>query len=451
MNSQPGIHFSHSSALVILPCLLMLIVAGCHAANSQTPESADSGSGLDRVQVGHPEIRSLKLETTQPGRIMAYEEAPLYSKISGYVGKLHVDIGDTVEQGAVLAELAVPEMEDEVRQKESRVALAQSGIQQADSAREAADSVVQTAQAQIARYQADITKAQGELERWKAEYERYTELAEQGNVTERLVNETRNQFRSSQAALQSAAAAVKAAEAMLEEARAQRRKAEADYQAAHSQRKAAEADLAKANTMLAYAKLKAPFSGTITQRGVDTGHYVQPASSDQARPLFTLVNSSRVRCFVDIPEMEATFIDAGAQGDPAVVTLQSIPGHKFEAPVTRTSWAITPVNRSLRTEIDLDNPDGILRPGMYATVTILLDKREEVLVIPVSALVRKPEEAFVCVVQNGKIEHRPIELGLRSGPDIEILSGLSTSDTIVLKGANNLLPGQAVETITPKK
>ncbi len=449
--SLPGIPPTRGVALVLTHCLMGLLLAGCHPANGRTPQGAGNGPALDRVQVGHPEIRSLKLETTQPGRILAYEEAPLYSKISGYVGKLHVDIGDTVEQGEVLVELAVPEMEDEVRQKESRVALARAGIQQADSARQAADSVVQTAAAQIARYQADITKAEGEHERWKAEFERYQELAEQGNVTERLVNETRNQYRSSQAALLSAAAAVKAAEAMLEEARAQRRKAEADYEASHSQLKVAEADLAKAKTMLAYAQLKAPFPGTITQRAVDAGHYVQPASSDQARPLFTLVNSSRVRCFVDVPEMEATYIDAGEQGDPAVITVQALPGRKFEARVTRTSWAITPVNRSLRTEIDLDNPDGILRPGLYATVTILLDKRDDVLVIPVTALVRKPEQTFVCVVKDSKIEQRPVELGLRSGPDVEILSGLTTSDSIVLKGANNLLPGQTVETIVPKK
>lgn len=428
-----------------------LLLSGCHYVSQPTAGESQSGSALDRVQVGHPEIRSLKLETTQPGRIQAYEEAPLYSKLPGYVARVHVDIGDRVAQGDILAELAVPELEDEARQKESRVTLAEAGIQQADSARDAADSVVRTAAAQIARHQAEITRAEGELERWSAEYERHKALAEQGNVTGRLVDETRNQLRASQAALQATQASVKAAQAMQEEAQAKRHQAEADFIAAQAQLKVAQADLTKAKTMLAYTVIKAPFPGTISQRGVDTGHYVQPASSDQALPLFTLVNSSRVRCYVDVPEMEATFIDAGEQGDSAIITVQSLSGRKFDAQVTRTSWAITPANRSLRTEIDLDNPEGILRPGMYATVTILLDQRDEVLVIPVSALVREMEQTFVCLVQDGKIERRPIELGLRSGPDVEVLSGLTTSDKIVLKGANTLLPGQQVETIPSAK
>ena len=420
---------------------------GCHHASAPQAEANGSAAALDRVQVGHPEIGSLVLETTQPGRIQAYEEAPLYSKLSGYVARVLVDIGDTVAQGAVLAELAVPELNDEVRQKESLVSLAEAGIQQADAARRAAESAVRTAAAQISRHQAEITRAEGELERWMAEFERHKALAEQGNITGRLVDETRNQLKASQASLQASQAVVKAAEAMQEEAQAQQNQAEADYIAAQAQLKVAQADLDKARTMLAYAVVKAPFAGTITQRGIDTGHYVQPASSDQARPLFILVNSSAVRCFVDVPEMEAPFIEAGAEGDAALISVPALGGRKFEAQVTRTSWAITAVNRSLRTEIDLQNPDGVLRPGMYATVTIQLDQRQDVLIVPVSSLVREVEQTFVCLVVEGKIERRPVKLGLRSGSQVEVVSGLTPSDLIVLKGANNLLPGQPVETL----
>jgi membrane fusion protein (multidrug efflux system) len=115
--------------------------------------------------------------------------------------------------------------------------------------------------------------------------------------------------------------------------------------------------------------------------------------------------------------------------------------------VTRTSWDLNPANRSLRTEIDLPNPDLRLRPGMFVTVSILLAERAEVLTLPVTAIVRDGPDNFCCQVISGRIQRTPLILGLRSGKEVEVLSGLLGDETVVLVRADTLKDNQLVEVL----
>ena len=196
--------------------------------------------------------------------------------------------------------------------------------------------------------------------------------------------------------------------------------------------------------MLGYTEIKAPFDGTVTVRNVDTGHFVQPASDKNAQPLLVVARTDVVRVFVDVPEMEAPYLNAD---DPAKLRLQAVPGKELTANVVRTSWSLAESNHSLRAEIDVPNPDGELRPGMYATAVIKLDEAADALVIPMTALLRDTEGAACMVVENGKALRRPIELGLRSGAEIQVLSGLSENDLVVQKQPDTLKTGQEVELV----
>jgi len=155
-----------------------------------------------------------------------------------------------------------------------------------------------------------------------------------------------------------------------------------------------------------------------------------------------------VRIFVDVPELEAEWVGVG---DPAVVRVQALGGRTFDAKVTRIAWSLDASNRSLRTEIDVENPEGVLRPGMFATVTMTLEKRADVLVLPAAAIVREGADAFCYFVKEGKLERLKIELGLRSGAEVEIRSGLAPDQSVVLAQAAALKPGQAVEVAAPEK
>jgi HlyD family secretion protein len=226
-------------------------------------------------------------------------------------------------------------------------------------------------------------------------------------------------------------------------------KSQADLVAAAAREKVAAANLAHTKTMLAYAEIKAPFTGVVTQRNVDTGHYVHPITGGVTEPLLVIAQTEQVRVFVDVPEMEAPMVDAGDKPDSAVIHVQSLGEKGIDGKVTRTSWSLDKSNRSLRAEIDLPNKDGKLRPGMYAKVDILLDQRDNVLTLPLTAIVREGGETYCCSVQAGKIDRKKIALGLRSGPDVEVRSGVDADQLIVLARADSLMQGQSVEVIAP--
>jgi RND family efflux transporter MFP subunit len=184
----------------------------------------------------------------------------------------------------------------------------------------------------------------------------------------------------------------------------------------------------------------------VTMRSVDTGHYVQPAAGGM-KPLMTIAQHNQVRIFVDVPEMEAPLVDSGENGDAATITVPSLSARQFTAKVKRTSWSLDPANRSLRVEIDIPNDEGVLRPGMYATIAILLDKQEDVFALPIAAIVRDGRDTFCCTVEGGKIARHKIELGLRSGNEVAVKSGITGSETVVFARADSLAPGQPVEVL----
>jgi HlyD family secretion protein len=407
----------------------------------------------ERVTAGKPVRKTLTISTTQPGWIHAVEEAPLQARVTGYVKAVNVDIGDEVQASQVLMTIDAPELLDEVSQNEALVAQAVAGETQAQAAVAAANAAVRTAQAQMAGIEAGMTRADGELQRWKAEYDRINDLASRGTVTQKLVDETLNQLRATEAAKAEASAKIDSYAAAVEEAQANVQKAEADVVAAKAQIDVAKANLARAKTIAGYTEIKAPFKGIITQRSVDTGYSVSPNETNRS-PLLVIARHDVVRVFTEVPELEAEWVTAtnsklDAVADTATVTIQGLNHRAFDASVTRTGWALDPKNRTLRTELDLDNREGTLRPGMYATVQIKLEERVNVLSLPVAAIVREGVNARCCAIVDGKIAYRPLKLGIRGGDDFEILSGIREDETIVLARAASLLEGQPVEILPP--
>jgi HlyD family secretion protein len=420
--------------------------SGCgHAADTKAVASQQGESPVStaRVTVGKPQRKTLIVSTTQPARIEAFENTPVFSKLAGYVNKVHVDIGDKVSRDQTLVTLHEPELLDVVQQKTALVAQAEAQLKQAATTIDAAKAAVDTADAKVAEANAGATRANSEGERWKSEYGRVKELAANGSVTAKLADETLNQLRASDASREAAEAAIKTAKAAAREARVNVDKAEADHAAADARVSVTKADLAHSKTMVDYATMRSPFDGVVTKRSVDTGHFVQPATGSGG-PLLVVARTDQVRVFVDIPELEAASVN---NGDPATIRIQAMPGKTISAPVTRTSWSLDSANRSLRAEIDVPNTEALLRPGMYANVTIEQDHRSNALVIPITALFNKNNESYVCCVVSGKAAIKPVRLGIRSGQEIEVVNGLDEDSVIVLAQADRLVHDQQVETV----
>jgi len=430
-----------------LCCLALLAAltvgsAGCGRGAPQPEKTAAAAAAtIPQVAAAKPIRKTLGLTTTQPGRIEAFETTPLHAKVAGYVEAVLTDIGDPVSKDQVLVRLSIPELRDDLLQKEALVASAQAQVQQAESAQAAAEAAAETAVAKITETEAGVARVEAERDRWNSEYEWIKELAAKGSVTQKLEEETQSQLKGAEAAIREIEAKLKSVKSAALEAQANVKKSEADRGAAEAKLGVAKADLARACTMLSYTEIKAPFDGTVTVRNVDTRHFVQPASEKNSQPLMVVARTDVVRVFVDVPEMEAPYLDAD---DPAKLRLQAVPGKELAANVVRTSWSLTESNHSLRAEIDVPNPNGELRPGMYAAATIKLDEVADALVIPMTALLRDSEGAACMVVEDGKVVRKPIELGLRSGPEIQVLSGLAESDLVVQKQPEALKAGQEV-------
>lgn len=432
----------------VLVACLSLVILGCGGPRAadvpKSPAQSAAVSSIERVTAATPQRKDLTLTSTQPASIEAFESTPLSPKVAGYVREVLVDIGDRVTAGQVLLRLDAPEMLDERRQKEAELKRAEAEVGQAQTGIVAAESSVASSRAGVTQAEAALARARSVLEQYRSEAARIEELAKSRSVTPQVADESRARLQASEAGEQEAVAGIEAARAKVQESESAVAQAQADRVAAEARREVAAANVAYVETMIGYLELKAPFDGVVTQRNTDTGHFVR-ASNEGSLPVLAVARTDKLRVFVAIPESEAAFVTSGEQADPAIVSVQALSGRQFPASVTRTAWALDPSNRSLRVEIDLDNTDGQLRPGMYATASMTLDRRELALTVPATALVRDGTQVLVCAIRDGKVVRTAVQTGLRVGDDVEVISGLSDDALIVQLRADTLKDGQPVE------
>ena len=206
----------------------------------------------------------------------------------------------------------------------------------------------------------------------------------------------------------------------------------------------ARANMERTKTLLDFAKITAPFAGVITMRFVDNGAFVPSATSGSAAQnaaLFTLMDYTTVRAQIAVPETETLFIRNAL---PVKIAFEAIPGKSFDATVTRFSGALDEATRTMLVEADIPNADGMLRPGMYASVKIAVEKHSAVLVVPVEALAMEKTNAFVFKNAGGKAKKTAVKLGFNDGVNAEVLEGVAEGEPVIVVGKATFTDGQAV-------
>ena len=183
----------------------------------------------------------------------------------------------------------------------------------------------------------------------------------------------------------------------------------------------AEANVAQVEAMRSYLTLLSPFDGVVTLRRVDPGHLVQPASASGG-PLLVVARTDKMR--ITAPCRNSTR-HSSMWGTKQSIEVQSLRGAEFAGKVSRTSLALDEGSRTLDAIVDLENSDGRLRPGMYATARLTLQERKDVLTLPSAAVIRQGKEAFCFRHLDGKAVKTPVQLGIRVGDDFEVTSGLA--------------------------
>jgi HlyD family secretion protein len=441
------------------------ILCGCHGARE---DEAPRVHLKPAVSVVRPEVRNIVRIVEQPGIVQPYEKTAIYTKITGYVKKWYVDIGDRVKKDDRLLDLYVPELVAEHKQKQSQVELDRANVVQMEKYIQVTLSNLDAAKAYVEEAKFNVKRFEADVARWESEYKRDLEMIKGDVLNKQVLDETEKQLKSSMAGVGQAKSAVLTKIAQKESAAAAVDKARADLEAAKAKVEVSISDENRIAAMLSYTTVTAPYPAIVTARNINTGDFVLPTSGDPTRgmeapgqsashatPLFMLDRSDILMFVVGVPEIDAPYVHAGAK---ASLRIQALSGKQIDTAVTRTSWSLNNTSRTLRAEIDLFQPDPNLRPGMYAYGSIVIE-RPKVQALPLSTIIEIGNQPCCYCVIDGKAVRTPVQTGVTDGTWIEVSkkrlpssSAASTpwvdfvGDEVVIAGGtlSELFDGQAV-------
>jgi RND family efflux transporter MFP subunit len=363
----------------------------------------DDLSTVPTVAVAVATRGSIRNSITLSGAFRSYQDVDVHAKVAGYIRHIYVDVGDKVKEKQTLAILEVPELN-------AQVAGANADIRRSEDA--------------IRRAEQDVKRAEST---YTANHAAYTRLKQASEARPGLI--AQQELDDSLARDQEAEAQVGSARAALAEAQ--------------SQLSMAKATMDRYASLEAYSRITAPFSGVVTKRYADTGALIQAgtASNTQSMPVVRLAEWSRLRLVVPVPESAVPTLHLGQAIDVVVPAL----GRTFKGQVARFADSLNVDTRTMHTEIDVDNKDGTLVEGMYAETTLQLVQRANALTIPIQAVQRNGQTASVLLVRpDGVLEQRTVTLGTEAADSVEVVSGISEGDHVVIGHASDLQPGERV-------
>lgn len=420
------------SVLIGLVVLVILLGVGVVPRLRQNAErvaaSTAPDAGVIPVSVVAPRRADGPIDLVLPSNIQAIEETAIYARTSGYVRERHVDIGDRVAAGKVLAQIDTPELDQELSQ--ARAALAQTR------------SALAQSQASLTQAHANLQQAGATLDQSKATEafagataKRFTELEQKELIAHQDADEKRT-------ALASARAATAGSLANIDAMQANVGALEASVAAAGANVAANEANVQRLTALQSFQKLAAPFAGIITARGIDRGALITAGSNNGASPLFRIARVENLRIFVNVPQ---TFVRSIVVGQEARIAVAEYPQRSFVGTVASTAGALDATSRTLLTEIRLRNDDRALMPGMYAQVTLSLVPAAAVWVVPATALIaRAAGPQLITVRGDGTVHYLSVQLGRDLGQSIEIVSGLAGNERLIVNPPDGLKEGLRV-------
>jgi len=206
---------------------------------------------------------------------------------------------------------------------------------------------------------------------------------------------------------------------------------------------AARYNVLRLEKLQAFKRLYAPFDGVITARNVDVGMLID-AGSAPAKEMFHIASTKRLRVFVNVPQSYARDVGPGMTAE---LTLAEFPGQHFKGTFARSSQSIDAVTRTLRSEVDVENATGELLPGSYAQVHLKLSSEHAALIVPVNTLLFRPEGVMVAVLQGDRAVLTPVKLGRDYGSEVEVVSGLNATDSVILNPSDSLVSGAQVRVV----
>jgi RND family efflux transporter MFP subunit len=367
-------------------------------------DSDPKAAEVPTAAVALVKLGALSNTLTLAGQFQPYQEIEVHAKVSGYVRRIYVDIGDRVRAGQTLAVLEIPEL----------------------------DAQLKGTQAEVLHSKDEVVRAENEVVRAESDHaalhSAYTRLqqaasARPGLVAEQELDDSRSKDLAAEAQIDAAKAALSAAK---------------------QQTAVSDADRMRVSALADYATVTAPLTGVITWRYADTGALIQAGTSSntQSMPVVKLAQSDVLRLRLPVPESAVPSIHVGS---PVQVQVRAI-GRTFAGKVVRFTRSVSLDTRTMETEVDVDNADLSLTPGMYADTTLELDRKENALAVPVQAVIQDAHGHYVLVVDDqDRVRRKEVELGEQTSNRVEIVHGLAENERVIIGGQSNYQIGEVVK------
>ena len=430
------------------PILLLaawLVAAGAATGCEGRPSSAKEASPGKPVSARSPsvtvarvEVRPVERTVDATGSLLPWEEVIVNTSVAGTVSRLLVDLGDRVQAGQVVAQLDPRELALGVEQAEAGVGAARDALARARAQVEAGQAQLEQVRESRRSLEADLNRTRAALEETHTNLERMRRLVGESLIAQRDVDIARTQYEVARAQHERAQvdlgqfpARVRVAEAQLDSDRSAVRVAQADL-------RRREADLALARKKLSDVTLRAPITGAIARRHLNPGQYVL-----EDKPLFTIVRSDPLKFTGTVAEHASLEVRPGQ-----LVRLRAEPlgGRQFGGRVTRVSPAIDVTSRTTQIEAEVPNAQGLLKPGLFARVSVVLRTDPDVVFVPETAVSYFAGITRVFVVAGGTAHARTVTLGARQDGLVEIVKGVKAGEQVATSGLGQLQDGGAVTT-----
>ena len=391
------------TAAVVAVCTALCAAAGLSGCHSAAANSDAIAATAPAARVAVAQRGDISHVLTLAGQFQPYQVVDVHPKVSGYMKKINVDIGDIVHEGQTLAVLEVPELKAQLQQT----------VFQFDQTKE-----------EITQAQHEINRAVATHAALHANYERLQEAAKghPGLIAQQELDDAQAKDLAAESQVDAAKAALAAAK---------------------QHAGVAEADNERVQALHNYTTVQAPISGVVVWRYADTGALIQGGtnSNSQDLPIVRLSQSSLLRLRIPVPESDIRYVH---DGDQLSVRVDAI-GRSFTGKIVRFTRDVNFETRSMETEIDVENRDLQIAPGMYANTMLRLAHLENVVTIPIEAIVLNGQQREVYVVDNANHVHiRPVAVGIEGSKLAEIRSGLNAGDRVIVGGQDKYQDGQEV-------
>ncbi len=390
-SARCGLRFGQKKGGVVLLGFVMTLVcigvtAGCNSSSHAAPNAITSAT-VPSVPVVKVSQRAVNFAVSLPGELQPYEAVAVYPKVTGFVKSISVDRGSRVVEGQVLAQLEAPELVSQKSEAEAKLASAENQQTEAE---------------------AKLAKDQDSFQRLKVA------AATPGVISE-------NELEIAQKSVEADAARVVGLRNAVE---------------------AAKANVHSAEVMESYLRIRAPFTGIVTERNVHPGALVGPAGGGNAQvPMLRIEQISSLRLVVAVPEAYTAGVIPGAKVNFSV---PAFPNRTFIGTVARVSDSLDTKTRTMPVELDVKNADSLLAPGMFPSVSWPVRRPQSSLIVPQSALLRSMQGTFVIRVRNGITEWVTVKPGVNMGNDVEVFGELHAGDEVVLQASEELPPNTKV-------